>query len=428
MGGFSDWMNMIPKWRAFVNESVNNMFVNEYKLVKQSIDSRNLTVDSLILTAPLNYNGIYLAHFYKCPIILFSNQGLAMHYSKFAGNPENPSYQPEIIMQYTEPMTWTQRFWNTLVYFSAEASPPVKDLFPTFEKRANMSINDINAVYKNVSLILQASHHVTHHAQALTPNVIDVGGINCLKAKSLPDDLETFMSKHTEGVVYVSFGSSVKPNEMSASRKNAFIEAFGKLKYQVIWKWNEDSIPNLPSNVLLTKWTPQQDLLGHPNLKVFVTHGGLLSLQEAICHQTPLIGIALGNDQVPNIIRAEQKGYAIRLDWANFTSEGFVSAIERAINDPLLRSNMKKMHDIFLDQKESPVERAVYWIGYVMRHNGAHFLKPKSMELRWYEYHHIDVFLALLSLFSFIILVFIMSCGCCWRRICKAYKQKQKVE
>ena len=57
---------------------------------------------------------------------------------------------------------------------------------------------------------------------------------------------------------------------MSPSRKNAFLEAFRKLKYQVIWKWNEENIPNLPTNVMLTKWTPQQDLLGHPNLKAFV--------------------------------------------------------------------------------------------------------------------------------------------------------------
>ena len=77
----------------------------------------------------------------------------------------------------------------------------------------------------------------------------------------------------------------MKPNEMSLKRRHAFIEAFKKLKYHIIWKWNEDNIADLPSNVMLSKWTPQQDLLAHPNLKVFVTHGGLLSLQEAIFHK-----------------------------------------------------------------------------------------------------------------------------------------------
>jgi glucuronosyltransferase len=61
---------------------------------------------------------------------------------------------------------------------------------------------------------------------------------------------------------------------------------------------------------------PQQDLLAHPNLKVFVTHGGLLSLQEALYHQTPLVGIPLGNDQKPNMLRAEKKGYGKTLVFA----------------------------------------------------------------------------------------------------------------
>ena len=36
---------------------------------------------------------------------------------------------------------------------------------------------------------------------------------------------------------------------------------------KVIWKWDMD-IPDLPENIKLSSWLPQQDLLGHPNLKV----------------------------------------------------------------------------------------------------------------------------------------------------------------
>ena len=31
--------------------------------------------------------------------------------------------------------------------------------------------------------------------------------------------------------------------------------------------------------IVIRKWIPQQDLLAHPHLAVFVTHGGLLSVQ-----------------------------------------------------------------------------------------------------------------------------------------------------
>ena len=51
------------------------------------------------------------------------------------------------------------------------------------------------------------------------------------------------------------------------------------------------------------QWAPQQDVLAHAHTRVFVTHGGLLSLQEAVYHQTPLVGVPLGNDQKLNILR-----------------------------------------------------------------------------------------------------------------------------
>ena len=34
-----------------------------------------------------------------------------------------------------------------------------------------------------------------------------------------------------------------------------------------------------------------QDLLAHPNLKGFVTHAGYLSFEEALCDQTPMVGL-----------------------------------------------------------------------------------------------------------------------------------------
>ena len=59
----------------------------------------------------------------------------------------------------------------------------------------------------------------------------------------------------------------------------------------------------MPSNVLVTEWVPQQDLLAHRNLAVFLTHGGLLSLQEALYHEVPLVGIPIWFDQRTNLIR-----------------------------------------------------------------------------------------------------------------------------
>ena len=113
------------------------------------------------------------------------------------------------------------------------------------------------------------------------------------------------MDAHPEGVVYVSFGSALKLSQLATEQKKVFIDTFRELKNTpIIWKW-DDVLDNIPENVLVQKWLPQNDLLAHPSLRVFVTHGGLLSTQEALFHKIPLVGVPISTDQYPNMMRAE---------------------------------------------------------------------------------------------------------------------------
>ena len=72
-----------------------------------------------------------------------------------------------------------------------------------------------------------------------------------------------------------------------------------RLKQRVVWKWETD-MSDVPDNVLLSPWLPQPSLLAHPQLKLFITHGGAGSLQETICHNTPIVGVPAHGDQFPN--------------------------------------------------------------------------------------------------------------------------------
>lgn len=53
-----------------------------------------------------------------------------------------------------------------------------------------------------------------------------------------------------------------------------FLDVFGRLKQNVIWKIENDTLSNIPSNVKIAKWLPQSDILAHPNIVLFITHGG----------------------------------------------------------------------------------------------------------------------------------------------------------
>ena len=118
----------------------------------------------------------------------------------------------------------------------------------------------------------------------------------------LPRDLRDFVDASKKGVALVSFGSAIKPSMMSEEKMFVFLEAFRKMELSVIWKWDSE-VPNLPKNVMISSWVPQQDLLAHPNLKVFVTHGGMGSIMESIYHKAAIVGIPLAMDQKTNLLR-----------------------------------------------------------------------------------------------------------------------------
>ncbi len=100
------------------------------------------------------------------------------------------------------------------------------------------------------------------------------------------------MSTAKDGFIVFSLGSIVKASHMPESVRVAFVKTFAKLKQKVIWKWEKDEgMSDLSDNVKLVKWLPQQDLLGHPNIRLFITHGGLLSTEEAVYHGVPVLGM-----------------------------------------------------------------------------------------------------------------------------------------
>ena len=56
----------------------------------------------------------------------------------------------------------------------------------------------------------------------------------------------------------------------------------------------------LPMTVKTVSWVPQNDVLGHPAVKVFVTQAGINSLYEAIYHAVPVVSVPLIADQPIN--------------------------------------------------------------------------------------------------------------------------------
>lgn len=81
-------------------------------------------------------------------------------------------------------------------------------------------------------------------------------------------------------------------------RITAFIEAFKSFNdYDILWKAVDIEPSVLPKNVHIHSWLPQNDILANPKTKLFITHSGLLSTQEATSYGVPMIGMPVFADQ-----------------------------------------------------------------------------------------------------------------------------------
>lgn len=73
------------------------------------------------------------------------------------------------------------------------------------------------------------------------------------------------MDESVRGVVYFSMGSVVKSSKMPPEIVSLFLSEFSKIEQTVLWKWELDEVPQLPKNVIIRKWFPQNDILGLKN-------------------------------------------------------------------------------------------------------------------------------------------------------------------
>ncbi|XP_037845307.2 UDP-glucuronosyltransferase 2B18 isoform X2 [Chlorocebus sabaeus] len=258
----------------------------------------------------------------------------------------------------------------------------------------------------------------------LLPNVDFVGGLHCKPAKPLPKEVEEFVQSSGEnGVVVFSLGSMV--TNMKEERANVIASALAQIPQKVLWRFDGKKPDTLGLNTRLYKWIPQNDLLGHPKTRAFITHGGANGIYEAIYHGVPMVGIPLFADQPDNIAHMKAKGAAVRLDFDTMSSTDLVNALKTVINDPLYKENVMKLSRIQHDQPVKPLDRAVFWIEFVMRHKGAKHLRVAAHDLTWFQYHSLDVIGCLLACVATVIFIIMKCClFCFWKFARKGKKGK----
>ncbi|XP_051548635.1 UDP-glucuronosyltransferase 2A3-like [Myxocyprinus asiaticus] len=350
----------------------------------------------VVLTDPAFGGGVLLAHRLGLPLVL--NVRWTMYgEAHFDIAPSPLSYTPVTGLQLTDKMTFSQRVKNVMTYMmlfyknSKYFGHPYKEFS---QKYFGPSV-DFFSLLQDADIWLMRNDFTFEFPRPTMPNIVYMGGFQCKPAKPLPADLEEFVqSSGQHGVVIMTLGTVF--GQLLSDINDEIAAAFSQLPQKVIWRHTGPRPANLGNNTLIVDWLPQNDLLGHPQTKVFVAHGGTNGVQEAIYHGVPIVGLPLAFDQPDNLSRMQAKGTAKIVDIATLDRTVFLEALKEVLHNPVYKENMQRLSRLHHDQPMKPLDRALFWIEFVMRNGGAPHLRTQSFRMSWIAYHSIDVILTLM--------------------------------
>ncbi|XP_025241258.1 UDP-glucuronosyltransferase 2A1 isoform X3 [Theropithecus gelada] len=340
--------------------------------------------------------------------------------------PYPPSYVPAVLSELTDQMSFTDRIRNFISYHLQDYM--FETLWKSWDSYYSKALGRPTTLCETMGkaeIWLIRTYWDFEFPRPYLPNFEFVGGLHCKPAKSLPKEMEEFIqSSGKDGVVVFSLGSMVK--NLTEEKANLIASALAQIPQKVLWRYVGKKPATLGNNTQLYDWIPQNDLLGHPQTKAFITHGGTNGIYEAIYHGVPMVGVPIFADQPDNIAHMKAKGAAVEVNLNTMTSVDLLSALRTVINEPFYKENAMRLSRIHHDQLVKPLDRAVFWIEFVMRHKGAKHLRPAAHNLTWFQYHSLDVIGFLLVCVTMAIFLVIQCCLFSCQKFGKIGKKKKR--
>ncbi|XP_050433225.1 UDP-glucosyltransferase 2-like isoform X6 [Adelges cooleyi] len=397
VSNYGDPIKLIPQMVFIGKMLCDSIYIHDRMKHIMDTAGQGMHFDA-VLAEPLGTDCVNaLASKLGLPIIyLVPSPTLTYMERSFTGHVSNPAYVAHLFSYYGSPSkSFVQRFLNTVLYVYAAAQMQFDEI--VHRARFPNPYDHLKPI--NPSIIFQNTHHVTEPPRPFPSNLVQIGGIHLSATKGIPTDILEFIENSPHGVIYFTFGSVVSMSTLPDHIQKAFKEALAQVPQRVLWKY-EGEMKDKPANVMTSKWFPQRDILLHPNVKLFISHGGISGVYEAVDAGVPVLGFPLFYDQPRNIENLVEAGMAISLDLLKVTKKPFLDAVTELINNKSYAENAKITSERFKDRPMTPAESVVYWTEYVIRHKGAPHLRSHALDLTWYQYFLLDVIAALLLALS----------------------------
>ncbi|XP_020715668.1 UDP-glucuronosyltransferase 2C1 [Ceratitis capitata] len=349
----------------------------------------------LIIIEVLLADSLYaLGPHFNAPLIGVSTFGTDVVIDQLVDNISPVAYVPAPSGAHLDRMNFWQRLDNLYVY-TMELLHAHLVMLPSqqriYERYFPNATLDLSEVRRDFSLLLLNQHYSYSWPRPLVPNAIEVAGMHINDTlQELPADMEAFINASPKGAIYFSLGSNIKSAYLPKEKLSAIMDAFASLPVNVLWKFEKTDLPGKPKNVFINKWFPQSEILAHSNVKLFITHGGMHSLIEVVHHGKPIVGMPIFYDQHLNVELALAKGFGVVVNFRNFSSADLRDAILEVLNQPKYAENARAACANFHDRPMKPLDAAIYWTEYVLRHKGAPQMRVAARHLNILQRLSID--------------------------------------
>ncbi|XP_028924820.1 UDP-glucuronosyltransferase 1-6-like isoform X5 [Ornithorhynchus anatinus] len=417
-------------------------FFTMYKSLMKIVNLQYLNCESLLTNQDLmlwlqegNFDVIFTDSILLCGSIIAEHLSIpsvyfmrAIHCSygyEATKCPYPTSYVPRFLTRYSDHMTFIQRAVNFLVSILEKKYCTLMYLpYQELMKKILQKDISISEMLSHASIWLLRYDFVFEYPGPFMPNMVFVGGINCGERKKLTQEFQDYVNDSGEhGIVVFSLGSMV--SEIPVKKAMEIAEALGRIPQTVLWRYTGKPPANLAKNTKLVKWLPQNDLLAHPKTRAFITHAGSHGIYEGICNGVPMVLLPLFGDQMDNAKRVESRGAGVILNVLEMTSEDLSNALKTVITDKSYKENIMRLSALHKDRPVEPLDLAVHWVEFVMKHKGAPHLRPAAHDLNWFQYHCLDVIGFFLVITLSVFFIFFKSCMFCFRK-CFPKKEKAK--
>ncbi|KAL0043684.1 hypothetical protein WJX82_007403 [Trebouxia sp. C0006] len=293
--------------------------------------------------------------------------------------PNPVAYIPQLGVSLTPNMSFWQRVQNYLMSFlTLLLQRQVNASQDEFIKRTGHSFRLHDTGISSAAAFIAVVDWALEYPRPVPPRVHMVGPVLAQDPKPVTPELEAFLSRglsEGHGAVFVSMGTLAR---MNSNELHSMAQALSALPNPVLWKFNLKHLPvnmsmdslNLGKNIMLTDWAPQNDVLGHPVVKAFLTQAGINSLHEAAYHGKPIVSVPLIVDQPANAAKGEYHGFGLTVDPSKLSpvnSNPLKTALTRILTEPSFTISAQKVQKRLINKPRQPAQLAADVIEQVLR-------------------------------------------------------------